>query len=271
MTIGRWRFDSSGIPVQIVQLATPIVAGWLIAIAKRFPDWEVWFWVWAIVLIALWVALQVLVKRDLRIIQSASDTEVSDLRVAMKDALQPLIRLISEMPDKPEEERDGHLKAIAENAVMASATLLMAHVERARANIYSMETDGSALRVLAYGGRGEKPGEFVRGAPGANAALQRVKSGKSLIVKDWRVDPPEGWTKTESDWSSFVSVPIISGDGYAYGMVSIDSPKAESFFDTEKHTVTVVAELLAVAFALAYPAASRGLRANVGDTDRIGP
>lgn len=116
---------------------------------------------------------------------------------------------------------------------------------------------GDALRVLAYGGRGEKPGEFTKGGPASDAALDRVKAGESLIVKDWSKDPPPGFSKTQSDWRSFVAVPIIGGDGYAYGMITVDSPTAGSFLDTELHTVTVVAEILSIAFTLAYPRTAR--------------
>jgi putative methionine-R-sulfoxide reductase with GAF domain len=262
--VPRKTLSSTGVTVQIVTLATPVIVGWLIAFRKDPPGWETWFVGWSIGLIALWICLQIAVKRDAKKNERANADDVAELRVAMKDGLLPLIRLISRMPDMSMVERSGHLKTASESAVWALARLLMAHVDRARANIYLMEPDESALRLLAYGGRGEAPGEFIRGGDASDAALARVKAGEPLIVGDWREDPPPGFSKPASEWSSFVSVPIVGGDRYAYGMISVDSPTAHSFVDTDRHIVTVVAELLAIAFALAYPKDDRGSNENVG-------
>ena len=169
----------------------------------------------------------------------------------------------------PEDARPGHLKSLANAASWSLAKLLLEHVPKARASVYSFEMDGSNLLVFGYGGRGERPGDFVAGTPWADAAIDRVKNGKSLIVGDWDKDPPVGSTRKPLDWSSCVSVPIVSGDGYAYGMISVDAPATDSFFDSERHIVTVVAEVLAGAFAMAYPAAMRGIDANVSAEGKI--
>ena len=54
-----------------------------------------------------------------------------------------------------------------------------------------------------------------------------------------------------------MSVPIVSNDGYAYGMLNVDSPREEMFQDTEQQIVSVVAEILAIGFALAFPKSER--------------
>lgn len=269
---GRARRFGRGL-LTLVVLLLAAVGGWLFSLRDEFAGTDLRGYdgavlaLWGgIALVLLGIVIQVVRGWRQDLAGDRGDLETADLRIAMKDALRPLIGLISRMPDLRGELRVAQLTAVSDNAALALAKLLMSHVERARASVYALDPDGGALRVVAYGGRGERPGEFVRGGSASDPAIDRVRAGETLVVDDWRSDPPAGFSKTESDWRSFVAVPIVSGDGYAYGMLTVDSPRPRSFGDTEQYTVAVVADLLAVAFAIAYPAAERADR---GDrTDR---
>lgn len=270
---GFWkRFGKAG--ATLVTLLIVAGGGWLITLRKDWaaedfhgvPGDQVAL-ASGIALVALGAIFQVARGWRADVKTTLSDIEVADLRVAMKDALKPVLRLVSEMPDMPAGNRTAHLKIVAERAAAVTAKLLMAQVDRPRANVFALEADGSRMRCIAFMGRGEGPGTFLAGNPASDAAIARVKAGKPLIVNDREKDPPEGHTAIESDWRSFVSVPIVSGDGWAFGMLTVDSPEAKSFVDTDKHTATVVAEILAIAFALAYPQTSRGT-SSVNDSQR---
>jgi putative methionine-R-sulfoxide reductase with GAF domain len=259
-------------------LVLAAVGGWLFAARNDFAGqtWigvpaVVWLVVGAVVLVLGGIAIGL--ARDYRNRARVIDAEDAraELRVAMKDALQPLLRLVSRVAGGTPERRADRLLAVAESASLTLAKLLMAHVDRARAAVYAMEPDGRALRVLAYGGRGEQPGDFVQHGSEADQAIERVRSGRTLVVHDRRVDAPPGTSPSSSEWKSFIAVPIVSGDGYAYGMVVVDSPAPDSFLDTETHIVTVVAEILAIGFALAYPANRRRSGGDVGPAGRIEP
>lgn len=248
----------------VLPLLLAAVGGWLFAVRADFGGqawWpgvppQTWLTGGGIVIALLGIALVAVREYRQRAVTITADEELADLRIAMKDALQPLLRLVSQVAAGAADRRADRLLAVAENASLSLAKLLMAHVDRARAAVYAMEPDASALRVLAYGGRGEQPGDFVRSGSARDAAIDRVRLGRSLLVHDVASDPPPGYSGG-SDWRSFIAVPIVGGDGYAYGMVTVDSPTADSFQDTEVHTVTVVAEILAIAFALAYPGRGR--------------
>lgn len=261
-----------------VPLLLAAVGGWLFAARNDFDgrSWlgiplVLWLTVAAIAIVLTGIAIGLV--RDYRTRTRVIDAEDAraELRVAMKDALQPLLRLVSRVAGGTPERRADRLLAVAESASLTLAKLLMAHVDRARAAVYAMEPDGRALRVLAYGGRGEQPGDFVQRGPEADQAIDRVRSGRTLVVHDRDVDAPPGTSPGSSEWKSFIAVPIVSGDGYAYGMVVVDSPAPHSFLDTETHTVTVVAEILAIAFALAYPSGRRRSGADVGPASTIEP
>jgi GAF domain-containing protein len=240
-------------------LVLALVGGWLISIRADFPGDEVRFFIIGALLASTGVVLQVVAgwRSDSR--ANVADSDVADLRVAMKDALVPLTNRISELPNLTPKARLARVQGIADYAALALATLLLSHLKGARANVYRLESDASAMRLLGTGGRGDKPGEFHRGSEASDSALERVKQGKRLIVKDMAVDPPPGSNRSHYEYTSFVSLPIMSaGDEvFAYGMVTVDSPEPDAFSDTDVHTIAVVAELMAIVLALAYPTKER--------------
>lgn len=82
---------------------------------------------------------------------AAGSSEAERLRIAMKDALQPLAELIADMPEMTPKERSAALRPVSQQAVSA-LTLLLKDVDRVRAVVYQMDSDG--MEYLAYHGRG---------------------------------------------------------------------------------------------------------------------
>ena len=258
--MSRWRLALRGLR-RFGVLALPVAGGWLVAgNLKWWPAMQSWSLrvPAGIVLIVTAILLQVVVG----MLEDRASSNTIAFRVAMKDALQPLVLAIAEMQHMTPTKRISQLSTVADNAAMSLATLWMPHIKSTRANIYRMEPDGKALRVIAYGGRGEKPGDFdyVKG-PASQAALERVNANRVLIVKNMKKDPPKGFDGRPTDYLSFISVPIVDVDGYAYGMINIDAPAPRSFKDADRHAISVVASLLAIAFASAYPKKERVPRA----------
>lgn len=226
----------------------------------EFAEGLSWRWVLLLVgggLVLIAIAVQVVWGWRVDLSEARNEADLARFRVAMKDALLPMIAKVSEMPDMTPSARLSHLPVVADAASWALATLLLRQVDRARAAVYAMEPARDALRVIGFGGRGERPGDFVKGALHADAALARVARGDTLVVRDREKDPPPGYDGRQAEWRSFASVSIVSNDGYAYGMLNADSSSSEMFNDTEVQVMSVVAEILSVAFALAYPRSSR--------------
>lgn len=170
------------------------------------------------------------------------------LRVAMKDALQPVASLIAAMPYQDSETRQAQLKVVATQTVSA-LVLLMPNVDRLRAVIFALSPDHQAMLPMAYFGRGSTPSPFEAGTVRGDRALALVEQrGEALYVEDLDEEQPEEWEGSGADYKTFISAPISNGE-FAYGMLTVDAPLAGSLGLSDKDTVMLLADLLAIAFA----------------------
>lgn len=181
--------------------------------------------------------------------ERASDDEADRLRVAMKDALQPVVELMAAMPYQPRRAREAMLANVATQAV-GSLVLLLKRVDRLRAVVYAMDPAGTRMDQLAHHGRGSTPSPFVAGDVRGDRALALVGDGASLFVRDLDREQPGQWEGSGEDYRTFISAAISNGE-YAYGMVTVDAPRAGDLGENDEHIVLLVADLLAVAFAVA--------------------
>jgi hypothetical protein len=115
--------------------------------------------------------------------------EADRLRVAMKDAFRPVTELIATMPAMNKRERESRLKEFARQA-QGALLLLLKDVDRLRAVVYELQVDPASMNVMAYGGRGDRPGPFVAGTPRGDAALALVTSREHLFVEDLSIEEP---------------------------------------------------------------------------------
>ncbi|MFE9744380.1 hypothetical protein ACFYOT_05715 [Saccharothrix saharensis] len=174
--------------------------------------------------------------------------EAVRLRVAMKDALQPVVELMATMPYKSKRDRQGRLREVANRAVNA-LNLLLKGVDRVRAVVFELDEQAISLKAMAHHGRGTTPEGFTAGTVRGDRALEHVSSGKPpLLVRDLEKERPDEWEGTGKDYRTFISATIRSGD-IAYGMLTVDAPKAGDLVDTDLQIVALMADLLAVSFA----------------------
>lgn len=177
----------------------------------------------------------------------ADDDEANRLRVATKDALQPLAELTASMPYENRRDREASLQLVATQAV-ASLVLLLKDVDRLRAVVFAMDPGLSSMHPMAYHGRGSTPSSFTTGNRRGDHALQLVRAAVSLFVRDLDEHKPEEWEGSGADYRTFISAAITNGE-YAYGMVTVDAPRAGDLGENDRHIVSLVADLLAIAFA----------------------
>jgi hypothetical protein len=218
--------------------------------ASIWPDAKVFIYIAGAVLVIATVALQVVraVRAD-RLIETTDD-EVNDLRIAMKDSISPVARLLAEMPNLSAGVKRRHVVRVADKATSVTAYLLLAHIPKVRVNVFVMNVAGNELQHESTSGEGAVAGDIT---------LDWTKAGGDpFIVEDTLTDQRPG-IRADSRYRSFVSVVIRSGD-YSYGMLTVDSPVEGSFSEgsTSVEIAKVVAELLAVGYASAYPGVSAG-------------
>lgn len=174
-------------------------------------------------------------------------TEATRLRVAMKDALQPVAELTAAMTEGSI-DRQADLKQIAHQSV-GSLCLLLKDVDRLRAVVYSLTDQG--MECLAYIGRGTTPKMFKAGTERGDKALEMVRRGGSIFAKDLDADElGAAYRGSGADYKTFISVSISTRNN-AYGMVTVDAPRAGDLVDTDAQIVMFMADLLAIAFAVA--------------------
>lgn len=180
----------------------------------------------------------------------SGEQEAIRLRIAMKDALQPVAELIAEMPSKTPKERERALKPVATQCVGA-LQLLLKDVDRLRAVVYQLGDDeDEPMAYLAYGGRAQKPRPFVMTTERGRLAREMIKTGGSHFEPDIRKISNDAYKGSGRDYQTYISAAICTG-GYAYGMVTVDAPRADDLVDTDRQIVCVIADMLGIAFAIA--------------------
>lgn len=242
------RISASRWWAPIATLVLAIAGTVCITIGQDLADKSDWAWVGIGALLALVGGLIQLAREIGKAgeIDSASQ-EAKRLRIAMKDALQPVAELIADMPGKTPKDRTRALDAVAHQSVSA-LTLLLKDVDRLRAVVYQL--DGEGMSHVAYHGRGSTPNPFLETTDRGRLACQMVSEGKNHFEPDISKASSDGYKGTGNGYQTFISAAICTGDT-GYGMLTVDAPNANDLVDTDRQIVCLVADLLAVAFAIA--------------------
>ncbi|AWB88118.1 hypothetical protein C3E77_15185 (plasmid) [Mycetocola zhujimingii] len=239
----------------MLDVAIPaVMAG---ASAVMFEAGTIWptqseflFWAAAAVLL---ISLVIQIIRGVRAnrLIATTDSEIADFRLAMKDSIAPMARLLAEMPQLTPTLKRQQAKRVADKATAAAAHILLKHIPKVRANVFVLNGAATVLAHESTGGAGDDPKDFDTSTQAGKIAIAWAKAGgPPLVVADTENERRPGISKT-SRYRSFVSVVIRSGP-YSYGMLTIDSPEPDAFTEgsTEVETAKVLAELLAVGYAI---------------------
>lgn len=149
--------------------------------------------------------------------------------------------------------RRSELGAFADRVAVALAFYLLPAAPDVRANVYRLSAGLDALRAIGHGGAADTAGTFRRGTPYGDRNLEWVLSGGAPRNVDDRltdVDADDDEDDFDPRYRSYAAVVIRSGDT-AWGMLTVDSPAVGAFTDLDVRNLGVMADYLAVAFALA--------------------
>lgn len=175
--------------------------------------------------------------------------EASQLRVTLRNALQPLSERISRMPAMTPVPRRGEVEVVATDA--ASALLQVFNgVDQLRAVVYELNEAGTEMTLLAYKGRGgSRPDRFIAGTDRGDSAIRLVLENRTRFVADLAKESLPGYAGSGVGYRTFISVSINDGTN-AYGMLTIDAPEPGSLVQLDVHVLEVVSNLVAIAFAI---------------------
>jgi hypothetical protein len=241
--------------------AVPLIAagaaGPMIGLAFRFPGFEWVFLALGALLLGIAVVFQVRAKLK----ESRESTARERFKLRLRDEAMPFLTTAAEMARLPFDERAAFLKPVALQAVALLRGLV--EVDRSRANVYVLDLDQAELQMvsIARSGRGERPKPFVAGTERGDSALEFMQGQATTYFPDLDEEAPAGFVFEGHDYGTLVSVPIWTDAG-AYGMVTLDAPKAGSLTPGDVALVEAVAEMMTIPFEIAQDGTQESRRAS---------
>lgn len=175
--------------------------------------------------------------------------EASQLRVALRNALQPLSERIARMPAMSPGRRRNEIEVVATDAASPLVQILNG-VDQLRAVVYELDEAGAEMTPLAYQGRGgTRPTGFVSGTGRGDSAIRLVLQNRKRFVRNVAEEPSPDYEGSGEGYQTFISVSINDGTN-AYGMLTLDAPEAGALVQLDVYVLEVVANLVAIAFAI---------------------
>lgn len=209
------------------------------------------------VLVALLAAIEI-IRESYRsyLREQDNDTAATEL-VAVRTALRPMVESIANMHTLPKATRRERALNLAQRGADALALVMKDGTPGFRSVVYRHDTAATVLTVSGWAGRpGRAPGEFSRGDPRGDAAFATVERRDAVFVRDVQDDHEvaglEGaYSGTRTGYRTFIAAPVAD-TLRTYGMVTIDAPNPGDLLPSDQHLVMLVADLLAIAFALVH-------------------
>ena len=174
-----------------------------------------------------------------------------DTRVAMNDALDPILHLLGNLSLEPKKVIRNQLRAQVIPLVLKTAAEFIGP-DRARACWFKLEPGPpKRLDPTEFAGRAGAPSTiFVAGNAAGDAAVDMVLADEERLVHDVESDPPPGWDpSTNREYRTFIAVSVLAGDT-AYGMLTLDALEAGSLTSEDMALLRLMARVLAVAVSI---------------------
>jgi transcriptional regulator with GAF, ATPase, and Fis domain len=174
-----------------------------------------------------------------------------ETRVAMNDALDPILRLLGNLALEPDDVLRNQMRAQAIPLVLKTAAEFIGP-ERSRACWFRLDAGPPTHLVPTdFAGRAGAPTTtFEEGTPAGDAAIGMVLADQDRLCEDVQIDPPPGWDPVkERDYRTFVAVSVIAGDT-AYGMLTLDALEPGDLTVEDKGLLRLMAGVLAVALSV---------------------
>lgn len=242
-------------PVRLAHIVGPVVAAGAFGIAGIVEGTAAWLWTLGAVFVLLAIAAADVIGDRYRATLREEDNNAAAAQlVALRDALRPIAEAIADLHTLAPRLRRERANSIAQRSADALA-LIMRTVPGFRSVIYEQSPDGVELSVLARAGRSERePRGFRRGDDRGNAAFATIEQREPCFVRDVNDDVDiaaldGAYSGTRVGYSTFISAPIADGQK-TYGMVTVDAPNAGDLLRSDQHLVMLVADLLAITFAI---------------------
>ncbi|OIH92794.1 GAF domain-containing protein [Curtobacterium sp. MCBA15_001] len=190
--------------------------------------------------------------------EDAGATALAAYEVAVQYGFGQIATRLTRFAAHDHPTRRSELGAFADRAAAALAFYLLPHVPDVRANVYLLSPTLDALEPIGHGGAGDTAGTFRAGTPYGDRNLEWVLAGGAPRVvgdRESDVDAADDAPDFDPRYRSYVAV-VIRGEGYSFGMLTVDCPSPDAFVDLDVRNVDVVAQYVAAACTMAFPVRS---------------
>jgi len=244
--------------LSILHVLTPALSAICIVLGQNREDRGDWaFLVAAAVALLVTAAAEALRARYRLLARQSELNSANALRVILKDALQPIAEMISDMQRLGKPERQNKLERVAAQCCSALG-LILREIDDVRIVVYRIEVDDAgerSMQVFSYNRArdGHAPNPFIEGSDRGDAAFGMLATGEPCFVSN--VDDEDevnaaagAYEGSRMGYKTFISAPINDAQ-VGYGMLTVDAPEAGVLVDTDKQLVALVADLLSIGFA----------------------
>jgi uncharacterized membrane protein YuzA (DUF378 family) len=211
---------------------------------------RIWWIVVNLAGVATAVVAQAFEQRRRERQRQAVETVAIDMRVAMNDALDPIVRQLGKIAVAGSRRTRDELREQTVPMVLYSAALLIGP-DRVRACWFQLDDRAPrALRPVLHEGRSGAPRTtFVEGTPSGDPVFELLTSNSHRFCKDVTTAPPRGWDPSHPhDYQTFLAVPVVAGS-IAHGLLTVDSLEPGDLTEGDVPLLRLLAGLLADALA----------------------
>jgi len=177
-------------------------------------------------------------------------------RVALEDALDPLIESLGKVSTVPEDQRGD-----AANQVLVQGLHAITHVvgkpgARIRASFFKIHLGGErqglrAARTQSIGRSGRPRDAFHAGTPEGDAVFGMLVKDEVLFARNIKTDTPPGMDMGRPrDYETFISAPARI-ENQIEGMVTVDGPLEGDLSEADLPFIRAVSTVIATAAVLA--------------------
>jgi hypothetical protein len=188
------------------------------------------------------VVVQAIEQRRRERERQAAEIVAVDMRVAMNDALDPIVRQLGRIAVAGGRRERDELREQTIPMVLYSASLLIGP-ERVRACWFRLHNGRGPRRLtpeLSEGRADALRTEF----------FELLSRNTHRFCADVRATPPIGWDPSHPhEYRTFISVPVVAGNT-AFGLVSVDSLLPGDLTEGDVPLLRLLAGLLADALAM---------------------
>ncbi|MHA3704145.1 GAF domain-containing protein [Jatrophihabitans sp. YIM 134969] len=257
-------------PRLVAFLARPSVGAALTAVvfvlgflASVSTDWTRWLYGGLALLatVAAYLTNLAVQQRERDQVLSAEELAESVRRrvnVAVSSALNPLLRIVAQVHEEPDDVERHAFRRGAVLAALAGVATSIGPPSLTRACYFELDLDPSGvprrLSFVAASGRADEPHTvFEGGTRAGDAALQMIHDDVTVFCRDTAQDAPPGWTDHPHRYRTFTAVPV-RGDREVFGMLTVDCPHPGDLVrDRDEPLIVLFARVLAASQARRAP------------------